>query len=350
MRHTWALVAGGVLFLVLVAWVLRHPAVPEAREGTVLDGEALVAWTPATRIRAFGLERLHPFDVGKMDTIARHLVDEGLLGREDFAVGAEPTEAELLAVHDAALLEGFREPARLSEALEVPVPGFLSASTLDRRVLLPFRLGAGGTVTVARHVARTGGLGINLAGGYHHARPDLAHGFCLYNDVALAVDAVRAAGFTAPILVVDTDAHQGDGNHAAFAEDPSVSTLSLQQAGIFPQPGVPGDLDVALPGGTDDAAYLDALDRVLPGILEQTGAELVFHVAGADVLADDPLAGLGLSPEGLVQRDLLVQRRVSEAGAGLVYVLGGGYGPSAAEAQARSIAAMLRAQAERGGA
>lgn len=162
--------------------------------------------------------------------------------------------------------------------------------------------------------------------------------------MALAVRAVRAAGYTAPILVVDTDAHQGDGNHAAFAQDPSVTTLSLQQAGIFPQPGVPGDLDVALPGGTDDAAYLAALDGVLPRLLAETGAGLVFHVAGADVLSDDPLAGLGLSPEGLVQRDLLVQARTAEAGAGLVYVLGGGYGPSAAEAQGAAIAAMIAAE------
>lgn len=164
MRHTWALVTGGVLFLVLLAWIIRHPAVPEARPGTVLAGEVLVAWTPATRIRAFGLEALHPFDVGKMDRIAGGLVDRGLLEREHFAVGAEPTEAELQAVHDPALLESFREPRALSAALEVPVPGFLSASTLDRRVLRPFRLGAGGTVAVARHAARTGGLGINLAG------------------------------------------------------------------------------------------------------------------------------------------------------------------------------------------
>ena len=203
----------------------------------------------------------------------------------------------------------------------------------------------GGTVVAARHAAG-GGLGVNLAGGYHHARPELGHGFCIYNDVAIAVATLRAEGFDGTVLIVDTDAHQGDGNHAAFADDPRVITYSVHQGELFPHPKVPGDLDRPLGGGTGDAEFLELLDADLRGLVEAHGPSLVVHVAGADVLSDDPLAGLALSPEGLAARDALVQEQAEAAGAGLLYVLGGGYGPTAATAQGASIAAMIRAAQE----
>ncbi len=330
-----------------VAWALGPPKVPEARAGRVLSGDVLVAWSSATRIRAFGLESLHPFDIRKMDRMAAQLVDEGLMGWEDFAVGAEPTREQLLSVHEAALLDGYRDPELLSAAIEVQVPGFLSEQVVDDRVLRPFRLAAGGTVVAARHAAR-GGLGINLAGGYHHARPDLGHGFCLYNDVALAISELRAEGFDGHVLIVDTDAHQGDGNHAAFADDPSVSTFSMHQRGIFPQPGVAGDVERPLSAGTEDAEFLRVLEETLGELMALHEPALVVHIAGADVLSDDPLASLSLSPDGLSRRDRLVQRFAEGSHAGLLYVLGGGYGPSAAEAQGRSIAEMIRAAQEGG--
>ena len=332
------------LLLGLVLWILGPPPVPEPQGGRVLPGEVLVAWNPATRIRAFGLEALHPFDIGKMDKMARHLVKEGLLDWSDLAVGPEASREQLRSVHTQAMLDGLHDPATLSAAIEVRVPRFLSERTIDQRIMRPFRLGAGGTLVAAAHAAR-GGLGINLAGGYHHARPDLAHGFCLYNDVAIAVGELRRQGFDGHVLIVDTDAHQGDGNHAAFAGDDRVTTFSMHQGSLFPEPKVPGDRDLSLPAGTGDDTFLAVLDGALEELMAGARPALVVHVAGADVLADDPLAGLSLSPEGLKRRDLLVQQRASEAGAGLLYVLGGGYGPSAASAQGASIASMIRAAA-----
>jgi acetoin utilization deacetylase AcuC-like enzyme len=332
----------------LLAWVVRPPAIPAPSPGEILAGDVLVTWSEATRIRAFGLESLHPFDIGKMDRMAAHLVDQGLLGWSDFAVGTEPDRAALEQVHTPSYLDSLTDPAVLSTAIEFKLPGFLGAETLDARVLRPFRLGVGGTVVAARHAA-SGGLGINLAGGYHHAQPTLGHGFCLYNDVAVAVAMLRAEGFDGTVLIVDTDAHQGDGNHAAFATDPGVVTYSVHQGELFPYPKVPGDLDRPLLGGTGDAEFLEVLDADLRGLVEAHEPDLMVHVAGADVLSDDPLAGLALSPEGLTARDALVQGHARSAGAGLLYVLGGGYGPSAAAAQGASIAAMIRAAQESAG-
>jgi len=205
----------------------------------------------------------------------------------------------------------------------------------------PFRRAAGGTA-VAAAAAREHGLGVNLGGGFHHARPDMGHGFCILNDVALAIHEQRQAGLTGPILIIDTDAHQGDGNHRFFADDASVVTFSIHEGSLFPIPKIPGDLDVELYAGTEDDEYLDQLALHLPALLDEHQPVMVFHVAGSDVLHDDPLTGLALTVDGLVRRDLLVTREVRSREIPLVHVLAGGYGPSSAEAQARSVAAILR--------
>jgi histone deacetylase 11 len=251
-----------------------------------------------------------------------------------------PGGALVAAAHDPTYLAGLTDPDTLGRALEVAVPGFFSAAAIDRRVLGPLRRQVQGTVLAARG-AVAHGLGINLGGGFHHARPDMGHGFCVYSDVAVAVYALREEGFTGRILVVDTDAHQGDGTHAFFAADPDVFSLSLHQGDIFPVPKLRGDRDVPLRAGTDDAGFLAALDAALAEA--PTDVALVVHVAGADVLGDDPLAGLSLTPEGLVTRDLRVQAWARDRGIPLLHVLAGGYGPSAGAAQAESVAAMLRA-------
>ena len=342
----WIVALSGLVLLLASAIAFaRPPTDPAPQPGAVIGGTAVVAYTPAYRVSFFGVERLHPFDIAKYDRIARHLRKEGLVPRDGFAVPAPVSDAALAAVHDRAYLASLTEPAALSRALEVAVPGFFGASVIESRVLAAFRRAVGGT-QLASEAALEHGLGINLGGGFHHARPAMGHGFCVYNDVAYAIHALRAGGFRGRVLIVDTDAHQGDGNHAFFADDPDVFSFSMHQGSIFPVPKLDGDRDLPLQGGTDDAAFLAALDGALGSILQDETYDLVFHVAGSDVLGDDPLAGLALTPDGLVQRDLLVTRQVRSREIPLVHLLAGGYGPSSAEAQARSVAAILRQQAE----
>ena len=348
-----ALATIAVGMLLAAWWFTKLPADPAPRTGEPLPipggggaealDTALVAWSPAYRVSFFGIERLHPADVFRSDRIARQLLGSDLIERGQFAVPEPATLDQLAAVHDRDYLASLQRADVLSAALEVPVPNVFGARTLERRVLLPFRRATGGTIAVARHAAG-GGLGINLGGGYHHARPDLGHGFCIYNDVATAVAVLRGEGFAGHVLIVDTDAHQGDGNHAAFAGDDSVTTFSMHQGDLFPHPKVPGDLDHPLPPGVDDATFVEVLDARLTELVDQVKPALVVHVAGCDVLADDPLTGLALTPDGLVQRDLTVARHAERAGAGLIHLLAGGYGPSAARAQGASVQALLRGQ------
>lgn len=332
-----------VVLLLGIGHAARARARAAPHPGRPLPGGALVAWSPAYRVGFFGLERLHPFDVGKADRVARHLLREGLVERGDFAV-AEEVDGELLAaVHSPSHLGSLHDPRVLGEVLELRLPGWLPAPLLERKVLAPFRRQVQGSVLAARG-AREHGFGLNLGGGLHHAHPARGHGFCVYNDIAVVIAALRRDGMEGPVPVVDTDVHQGDGTNAFFASDPEVYSLSLHQAGTFPLPRLPGDRDVELPAPLRDEDDLAVLDQELEAAGRAVPAPaLVVHVAGADVLHDDPLAGLGLSIDGRVARDLRVLRWARAREAPLLHQLAGGYGRRAAEARARSAAAMRRA-------
>jgi histone deacetylase 11 len=337
----WSVVAGSALLIAGAAWFTRAPRAAEPQSGAVV-GDAVVVYSPGYRISLYGIEKLHPFDIGKLDRIASHLVDEGLVPADGFAVPEEASEELLGQVHDPDYIASLHDPATLGRALEVSVPGFIGEKALDKRVLTPFRRSVGGTVLAAQ-MAIEHGVGINLGGGFHHAQPDMGHGFCIYNDVATAIFVLREQGFEGNILIVDTDAHQGDGDHAFFADDDSVFSFSMHQGNIFPDPKVPGDRDLNLPSGTNDADFNTALGHLLTGLLDEQQPTLVFHVAGSDVLSDDPLAGMAMTVDGLVERDELVYAAVRDRDIPLVHVLAGGYGPSSAQAQSRSVARMLRA-------
>lgn len=319
-----------------LAWLFRPPPRPASQPGRVLEGGVLVAYSPAYRVSFFGLERLHPFDIAKYDRIADGLVDAGVLTQTDFAMAEPVGDAALAMVHDPDYLASLHHPGPLSQALEVHLPDLLTTQAIERRVLAPFQAAVGGTLLAAR-AARDHGMGINLGGGYHHARPALGHGFCIYSDVALAVSTLRTEGLTGPVLIVDTDAHQGDGSHAFFANDPTVFSFSMHQGNIFPSPKLPGDRDLPLPAGTDDQRFLAALDQELQRLIDEVKPVLIIHVAGADVLSDDPLAGLSLTPDGMVARDTMVAKTALTNDISLLHLLAGGYGPSAATAQLRAV-------------
>jgi acetoin utilization deacetylase AcuC-like enzyme len=181
-----------------------------------------------------------------------------------------------------------------------------------------------GTLAAARH-ALEHRVAINLGGGTHHAGRTFARGYCLFNDVALALHVLRDEAGAARAVVVDCDVHQGDGTAQLFAEDPRTFTLSLHGARNYPFERIPSDLDVDLPSGTGDAAYLaalhDALDRALDG------PDVAFYLAGADPWEGDRLGRLALTKDGLRRRDELVLDRLLATGATVCVVLAGGYAP-----------------------
>ncbi len=299
-----------------------------------------VVYSRRYNITAFGLERLHPFDSRKYRRIRDWLVRQGLRKPSDFVAPSPVTREDLLRVHAADYLESLRRSAVLARILEVPPLAYLPAWLVNWRVLRPMRWAAGGTLLACR-LALEQGLAINLGGGFHHAGSAKGGGFCVYADVPLALSILHGEGRFDSALVVDTDAHQGNGTADAIRPWPWARILDLFEQDIFPWPKVEEDAAVPLPPGTGGADYLDRLREALPVALDRWRPGLVVYNAGSDVLASDPLAGLRLTREEMGERDLYVVTEVRGRGVPLAMVLSGGYGPLSWEAHARSIEGIL---------
>ncbi|MBZ9809239.1 MULTISPECIES: histone deacetylase [unclassified Mesorhizobium] len=202
------------------------------------------------------------------------------------------------------------------------------------RVSSRAQLATGGTVLAARLALRHG-IACNTAGGSHHARRAQGAGFCTFNDVAVASLVLLAEGAARNILVVDLDVHQGDGTADILAADPRVFTFSMHGERNYPARKIASDLDVALPDGTGDGAYLERLAAILPELSAHARWDIVFYNAGVDVHAEDRLGRLALSNDGLRARDAMVIGHFRSRGIALCGVIGGGYSTDVAALAAR---------------
>ena len=190
------------------------------------------------------------------------------------------------------------------------------------------RASVGGTLLAARRALESG-RAINLAGVSHHADYQGGAGFCVFNDVAVAALCLLDEGAVKRIAVIDLDVHHGDGTALIFADDPRVFTASLHCEDNWPRTKPPSDLDLGLPKGTGDLAYLEAARRLIDETLHQSEPDLVFYNAGVDPHADDRLGLLTLTDQGLRVRDTLVAEACAKRNVPLVGVLGGGYSKDA---------------------
>jgi acetoin utilization deacetylase AcuC-like enzyme len=181
----------------------------------------------------------------------------------------------------------------------------------------------GGTIGAADDAVRDG-FGGNLAGGTHHAFRAYGAGFCVFNDIAVAIRALQRAGSTVRTAVVDLDVHQGDGTADIFRDDATVLTVSVHGANNFPFRKQESKIDVPLSDGTGDEEYLEVLERTMFRVID-FAPDILFFQSGVDALAADTLGRLELSIEGLRSRDRLLMTMCRAAGVRLVTTLGGGY-------------------------
>jgi acetoin utilization deacetylase AcuC-like enzyme len=168
-------------------------------------------------------------------------------------------------------------------------------------------------------------VAVNLAGGTHHAYPAHGEGFCVFNDAAVAIRVLQRDGIIQRAAVLDCDVHQGNGTAAAFATDPSVFTFSIHGARNFPFRKERSSLDVELPDGAGDDAFLAALELHIPRVLAEFRPELVIYLAGADPFHQDRIGRLGMTKEGLAERDRLVLDACRASGVPTAVAMAGGY-------------------------
>lgn len=260
----------------------------------------------------------HRFPMRKYGRLAETLRARGLV--PDGFVTPEPA--------DAALLSGAHDPAYVAAVLAAQVP-----RAIERAIGLPVTesvatracASAGGTLRAAR-LALSHGLAGSTAGGSHHARRAGGAGFCVFNDVAVAALALRRAGAITRALIVDLDVHQGDGTADCLTREPDLFTLSIHCERNYPHDKVPGDLDIGLPDGLDDAEYLAVLEARLPALVQNFAPDLIFYNAGVDPHRDDRLGRLCLTDAGLLARDRYVVGLARAQRIPLCAVIGGGYG------------------------
>jgi acetoin utilization deacetylase AcuC-like enzyme len=260
----------------------------------------------------------HPFPMSKYPLLKSRLLADGIIAEGDL-LQPQPIDMPLLElVHTPQYLDKLKS-GTLSAA-EIRRLGLPWSEALWRRSLLA----AAGTLLAAR-TALQEGLAANLAGGTHHAFADHGEGFCVLNDVALAVALLKAEGAIQRAVIIDLDVHQGNGTAAIFESVEEVFTFSMHGERNYPTHKMRSNLDVPLRDGIGDAEYLDVLGLHLPTVLTQSGAQIAFYLAGVDVVAGDRYGRLALSESGLEQRERCVIEAVRRRGIPLVIVLAGGY-------------------------
>lgn len=278
---------------------------------------ALHAWTSARYV--VPLPAGHRFPIEKYERLRRRVIDEGLVPPSHLHEPERVARADLLQVHTADYVDRMIGGA-LTEA-ELRRIGFPWSAGLVERSLRA----VGGTCEAVA-CALDEGLAINLAGGTHHAFPSHGEGFCVFNDVAVAVRGALAAGRIRRAAIVDLDVHQGNGTHAIFAGDPRVCTFSMHGGRNYPFHKVSGTLDIELEDGMGDERYLSLLAEALPRVLAGSAPDLVVYLAGADPHEGDRLGRLALTFEGLARRDHMVLHAAREVGIPVAITIAGGYG------------------------
>ncbi len=260
----------------------------------------------------------HRFPMAKYSMLRERVEESDVCGPGELRIPDAAADKEILRAHEPDYVR--RVSTGELTRKEIRRIGFPWSEKMVERS----RRSAGGTIGVCR-AALEEGFAANLAGGTHHSFADHGEGYCIFNDTVIAARAVQAEGLARRIVVIDTDVHQGNGTAKILEGDPSIFTFSIHGARNFPFHKERSDLDVELPDGADDVAYLDALEHGLKRALEAADAELAIYLAGADAFEGDRLGRLSVSKAGLAERDRMVLGSCQERGIPVALTMAGGY-------------------------
>ena len=254
----------------------------------------------------------------KYELLPRQLVHEGIVDASSFFSPRKLEEFEILKVHDGSYWRKLQHQALTRK--EERRSGFpISKELVERELTIN-----GGTLQCTEY-ALEHGVAMNIAGGTHHAYADRAEGFCLLNDIAIAARHLVDNQLVRQVLVIDLDVHQGNGTAKIFEEDPLVFTFSMHGAHNYPLKKERSDLDLPLPDGIGDDAYIRLLRKTLNDLMDLVKPDFIFFQSGVDILETDKLGRLGVSLAGCAERDQLVFEKAYEAGLPIVAAMGGGY-------------------------
>ena len=260
----------------------------------------------------------HRFPMVKYSMLRERVARDRICGPGGLLTPRAVTDEEILRAHAPNYLKRVAS-GKLTEK-EVRRIGF----PWSERMVERSRRASGGTLGACL-AALDEGFAANLAGGTHHAFSDRGEGYCVFNDSAIAVRAIQAAGLVERVVVIDTDVHQGNGTAAILRGDPTVFTFSIHGAKNFPFHKEESDLDAPLPDGAGDTEFLATLERGLEAALDAADAYLAIYLAGADPFEGDRFGRLSVTKSGLAERDRMVLEACRERGIPVAVTMAGGY-------------------------
>lgn len=278
-------------------------------------GRIKVAYHP---IYKYPLPDGHRFPMEKYEVLREQLIYEGIFEEEDFFTPEAMTDDDLRSTHTEEYLNKLKHQSLTAK--EIRAIGFpMSPLLVERGKHI-----AQGTFVAALY-ALENGCGMNIAGGTHHSFADRGEGFCIFNDISLAVNALLKRKKVSRILIVDLDVHQGNGSAKIFEKNEKVFTFSIHGEHNYPLRKEKSDMDIALKNGVEDNEYLNCLKSTLPSIISLHKPDFIFYQSGVDVLKTDKLGKLNLSPQGCKYRDEMVFHEAYKNQIPIVASMGGGY-------------------------
>jgi len=287
----------------------------------------------------------HVFRADKFEAALKLLLKERVIARSDIIEPQFPSGEELRLAHIGAWVE------KILSGKFTAADASRAELKITKEVVDAHLMSVSGTIMAAEQALQNG-LGVNCGGGAHHAFSDHGEGFCLLNDIAVAVNKLRKEKKIKRALVADLDVHQGNGTAAIFKNSKNVFTFSMHQRGLYPEAKEQSSLDLELPSGAGDAEYLKMLRGALPAVFNRSRPDIVFYNAGVDVYAHDLLGGLKMTMGGVAARDEMVFLECFRRRIPAVLVLSGGYAEKFSDTvrlHANTIKAALRQARSRAG-
>lgn len=256
--------------------------------------------------------------MSKYELLPEQLLHEGLVTQENFFHPPQLSSEEILLTHTSEYLHKL-ETLDLTRK-EIRDIGFpVTRALIERGKHI-----SKGTLLCAEFAVENG-VSLNIAGGTHHAFADRGEGFCVFNDFAIAINILLQREAYDRILIIDLDVHQGNGNAKIFENESRVFTFSMHGERNYPLRKEKSDLDIGLPDKTEDEEYVSILKDILPQLLDTVKPQLVFYLAGVDVLDSDNLGRLSLTRDGCKERDRIVFQNCKTFSIPVAVSMGGGY-------------------------
>lgn len=269
----------------------------------------------------YTLPKGHRFPMEKYELLPQQLLYEGTCEPENFFRPGIPKNEDVLEVHTREYFESLTNLTIDKRAVrKIGFP--ISEAFIERELHI-----VQGTIESSEYALKNG-ISMNIAGGTHHAFTDRGEGFCMLNDQAIAAKyLLKSYSKINKILIVDLDVHQGNGTAEIFQNNDFVFTFSMHGAGNYPFKKEKSDLDIAVPDGSEDEAYLQKLKEILPQLVKEQNPDFIFYLSGVDILETDKLGRLNCTVEGCKERDRYVLQMCKDLSIPVQVSMGGGYSP-----------------------